>query len=74
MAHNLWYADVAQSYYLPPDVTAAIGLEAQTPYRLVDVLTGGAVGDCRLGSNLAWDFYVSLPAGTRLQWLRLERC
>ena len=74
VVHNLWYADVAQSYYLPSDVTAAIGMDLQASYRLVDVFTGRATGACRSGSELAWDFYVSLPAATRLQWLRLERC
>jgi hypothetical protein len=74
VAHNLWPVDVAQSYYLPPDVTAAIGLDAGAQYRLVDAISGQTLGACRAGADLAWNFYVAMGAGTRMQWMRLERC
>jgi len=74
VAHNLWYADVAQSYYLPADLTAALQLRSDLGYRLVDALSGTQLGACRSGADLAWNFYVAMAASTRLQWMRLERC
>jgi hypothetical protein len=72
--HNLWYRDVAQSFYLPPQVTEAIGLQPDRDYRLRDILSGDVVAGCARGGDLAWELYVEIPAGVRLQWLRLELC
>ncbi|MFH1808063.1 MAG: alpha-amylase family glycosyl hydrolase [Pseudomonadota bacterium] len=72
--HNLWAQDVAQSYYLPPDLAAALSLRDNLRYRLVDAIGGAQQGACRSGAELKWDFYVSMDADTRAQWLRLERC
>ncbi len=72
--HNLWYRDVAQDFYLPSSVTSAIGLDPERNYQLRDILSDEVMGGCQLGSDLAWDFYVAMPAGVRLQWLRLEPC
>jgi hypothetical protein len=74
VAHNLWQQDVAQSYYLPPDLAQALALDGNASYRLVDALSGQPLGGCRRGSELAWDFYVAMGASTRLQWMRLELC
>lgn len=72
--HNLWEQDVAQSYFLDTGTSQALGLQANRGYRLVDVLSGTQQGPCRQGADLQWDLYVSLPAATRAQWLRLESC
>jgi len=74
VAHNLWETDVAQSYYLPPDLVSAIALDGNLGYRLVDVISNQQLGACRRGSDLAWNFPVLMGAGTRMQWMRLERC
>lgn len=74
VAHNLWQQDVAQSYYLPPDLAQALLLQPDSSYRLVDALSGLQLGACRRGADLAWDFYVAMGASTRLQWMRLEQC
>ena len=72
--HNLWEQDVAQSYYLPESIKDAIWMRDRRSYRLVDVITGEQMGDCRSGADIAWSFHVELDAGTRMQWLRLETC
>jgi hypothetical protein len=72
--HNLWKQAVAQSYFIAPEVGAAIGLNDALRYRLVDVFADKQVGACVSGADLKWDLYVSLAADTRLQWLRLELC
>jgi len=72
--HNLWAMNASQSFYLEPWMVQAIHLQDHLRYRLVDAISGQQKGDCRTGSELAWDFYVSLPPHTRAQWLRLERC
>lgn len=72
--HNLWEQHVTQSFFIPPEVVSAIGMAPDRRYRLVDVMTGAQQGSCRSGAELAYDLYVDLPAGTRLQWLRLELC
>jgi hypothetical protein len=74
VAHNLWQADVAQTYYLPPDLVQSLSLSPSLRYRLVDVISGRQLGDCKSGADLAWSFYVAMGAGTRMQWMRLERC
>jgi hypothetical protein len=74
VAHNLWEQDAAQRYYLPSDLVGAIALDAALDYRLIDIITGQPLGACRRGSELAWDFPVLMGAGTRMQWMRLERC
>lgn len=74
VAHNLWEQDVAQTYYLPPDLAQAIWLDPQVRYKLVDAISGKQLGDCRTGADLAWSFYVAMDRGTRMQWMRLERC
>ena len=51
-----------------------MALDAALDYRLIDVITGQPLGACRRGSELAWDFPVLMGAGTRMQWMRLERC
>ncbi|MBI5531864.1 MAG: hypothetical protein HY898_04060 [Deltaproteobacteria bacterium] len=72
--HNLWEQDVAQSYYIPPDIFGRLAMQDWITYRLVDVISGKQAGDCRKGSDLAWDFPVLMSASTRAQWLRLETC
>jgi len=72
--HNLWEQNVSQSYYLPPDLTQRLWIRQDRNYRLVDIISGRQAGSCRRGSDLAWDFYVEMDAGTRMQWLRLESC
>jgi hypothetical protein len=72
--HNLWEKNVAQSYYIPQGVKDALWMRDDRRYRVVDALSGHQKGDCRWGSDMAWDFYVELDAGTRMQWLRLEAC
>ena len=71
---NLWERDVAQSYYLPPDLARALHLRDDMRYRLVDVLSERQQGPCKTGAELAWEIYVAMDAATRAQWLRLERC
>jgi hypothetical protein len=72
--HNLWEQNVAQSYYLPPELADQLWLRDWRSYRLVDVLSGQQLGACRRGADLKWDFYVEMGAGTRVQWMRLEAC
>lgn len=72
--HNLWKQDVAASFYLPPEVTAAASIRPDAEYRLVDAFTDAVTHDCRPGAELAWEILVALDAETRLQWLRLEAC
>ena len=74
VAHNLWPQDVAQTYYLPPDLAQALSLAPSLQYRLVDAISGQQLGVCRSGADLAWSFYVAMGADTRMQWMRLERC
>lgn len=72
--HNLWEQDVAQSYSLPQELATRLWIQPDRSYRLVDIISGQPAGDCRSGADLAWDLYVSMDAGTRMQWLRLESC
>lgn len=72
--NNLWERDVAQSYYLPPELTDQLWIQQGRSYRLVDIISGQQLGDCITGSDLAWDFYIEMSASTRVQWLRLESC
>ncbi len=72
--HNLWRQDVAQSYFIPPDLATALSLSDELSYRLVDAISETQQGACRSGADLKWDFYVAMDADTRAQWLRLERC
>ena len=71
---NLWERDVAQSYYLPPDLAGQLRIRDDYRYRLVDVISNRQLGLCRSGADLKWEIYVAMDAGTRIQWLRLERC
>jgi hypothetical protein len=71
--HNLWQADVAQSYSLPPDLAGTIGLSPTTQYRLVDAITGDVFA-CQSGASLAANLFVSMGPNTLAQWLRLEEC
>lgn len=72
--HNLWEQHVAQSFFIPPEVAAAAGIQPGHRYRLRDVMSGGEKGACRTGAELGWNLYVEMPAHIRLQWLRLESC
>jgi hypothetical protein len=72
--HNLWNQNVEQSYFIPDDLAAKLGISDLRSYKLVDLFTGAEAGACRSGADLKWDFYVSMPASTRAQWLRLEAC
>jgi len=74
VAHNLWPADVAQTYYLPPDLVQSLALSPARQYRLIDAISGQQLGGCRSGAELAWSFFIEMSAGTRMQWMRLELC
>ena len=71
---NLWEQPVTQSYALPPDLAAQLALSDDLVYRLVDAIGDGPGGPCRTGRELARELRVDLDAGTRMKWLRLERC
>jgi hypothetical protein len=72
--HNLWERDVAQSYYIPPEIGEALWIRDGRSYRLVNVLNGQQMGPCKSGADLKWDFYVEMSRWERFQWLRLETC
>ncbi|HZO14472.1 MAG TPA: alpha-amylase family glycosyl hydrolase [Polyangiaceae bacterium] len=72
--HNLWEQSVSQSYFIDPDLANQLHIEDGRRYKLVDVISGHQQGDCHSGADLKWDFFVSMDAGTRAQWLRLELC
>lgn len=72
--HNLWERDVQQSFFIPDEVRAAARIDPGRRYRLMDAISRNQMGSCRTGGELAWDFYVAMGAGTRMQWLRLESC
>lgn len=72
--HNLWEQDVAQTYFIPPDLAGRLHIADGQRYKLVDILSGRQAGDCRSGADLKWSFYVAMDRGTRAQWLRLETC
>ncbi len=72
--HNLWEQDVAQTYFIPPDLAGKLQMDDARQYKLVDILSGQQKGDCHSGADLKWSFYVSLDKATRAQWLRLETC
>jgi hypothetical protein len=72
--HNLWEQWVSQDFYIDPTVAATMGIADGTLYKLVDAISGQQMGPCHYGSDLKWDFYVQMDAGTRAQWLRLEQC
>lgn len=71
---NLWRRDVAQTYFLPPDLAGKLSIADGAKYKFVDAFTGDQVGDCRTGADLKWAFPIEMGAETRLQWLRLELC
>ncbi|MBI5548146.1 MAG: hypothetical protein HY901_30060 [Deltaproteobacteria bacterium] len=72
--HNLWNQAVEQSYFIDDALASKLHLANGRLYRLVDVFSREQIGECRSGAQLKWDFYVSLSASTRAQWLRLESC
>jgi hypothetical protein len=74
--HNLWEEDVEQSYFIPPAVASAAGIRDDKNYALRNILGNDSpqVGDCKLGKDLKWDFYVKMNKIERAQWLRLEEC
>ncbi len=72
--HNLWEVSTTDTFYIAPSIVSAIGLQPGTLYKLVDALSGQPLGGCSTGAALAYSLYVSLPAGTRAQWARLETC
>ncbi len=72
--HNLWEVDSSDTFFIPPDIVAAISLAPTTSYKLVDAISGDQLGSCTTGADLAYALYVHLPSGTRAQWARLETC
>jgi len=73
--HNLWTQDVSQVYAIPGELASRISLDGGRPYRLFDVLSNTAQGECKTGNQLKNDgLYVAMSAGTRAQWLRLQTC
>jgi len=72
--HNLWEVDSSDTFFIPPPIVSAISLAPTTSYKLIDALSGDQLGACTSGAALAYGLYVSLPAGTRAQWARLETC
>ncbi len=72
--HNLWVNDVAQTYFISPELGNAMLIRDGTSYKLVDLISGTQMGPCRNGADLKWGLYVSMSAATRAQWLRLETC
>ncbi len=74
--HNLWEEDAEQSYFIPPNVASAAGIRDDKNYVLRNILANDSprVGDCKLGKDLKWNFYVKMPKSERAQWLRLEEC
>ena len=72
--HNLWEQDVAQSYFVPPDLAGKLHMDDGRRYKLVDAISGQQAGGCRAGSEMKSDLYVAMDAATRAQWLRLESC
>jgi len=72
--HNLWEQNVAQSYFIPPDLAGKLHMDDGRSYKLVDALSGQQKGGCRAGWEMKGDLYVPMDAATRAQWLRLESC
>jgi len=72
--HNLWQQNVSQSYFIPPDIAAAMLIDDSMQYRLVDILGMQQKGSCHSGADLKYSFYVSMDSNTVAQWLRLEQC
>lgn len=74
--HNLWEEDVEQSYFIPPNIASAAGIRDENKYLLRNILANDSpqVGDCKLGKDLKWEFYVKMGKFERAQWLRLEEC
>lgn len=72
--HNLWEQDVTNAYVIPDDLAGKIGLKDDVRYRFYDVISQKQMGDCKSGGDLRRGVYVGMNAGTRAQWLRLERC
>ncbi len=72
--HNLWEVNASDTFYIPPNIVSAIHLTPATSYKLIDAISGDQLGACTTGADLAYSFYVSLSAGTRAQWARLETC
>jgi glycosidase len=72
--NNLWAQDVSQDYFISADVAGQMNISDTTNYMLVDAISGTQQGACQTGANLKWDLFVSMPAATRAQWLRLQEC
>lgn len=72
--HNLYEVDVAQAYYIPPEIARQAAIQDNYNYRLFDLISNQYVGSCIRGADLKFAFYVAMPKGTRAQWLRLELC
>ena len=74
--HNLWEEDVEQSYYIPPAVASSAGIQDSKNYKLRNILAEGEpqLGNCILGKDIKWNFFVKLNRAERAQWLRLEEC
>jgi len=72
--HNLWNQDVSQSFALPGELTALLGIVAQGSYRMVDILNNDEPGPCTTGSGLAREIPITMKASERMKWLRLEIC
>ena len=72
--HNLWEQDVSAHYFIPQEVADAALIRNDLSYRLFEVTSNQQMGGCRTGADIKWDLPVIMRAGTRAQWLRLERC
>jgi hypothetical protein len=72
--HNLWAQDVSQSFFISPELGKTLGIQDGKSYRLVDVTNGAAAVSCRSGADLKVSLDISMTAGTRAKWLRLELC
>lgn len=72
--HNLWEQDSSQTYFISPEVGNAIGLQDQTQYKMIDIISNQQKGSCRSGKDIKWELPVILDRATRAQWLRLETC
>jgi hypothetical protein len=75
MFHNLFeQGTVSNSYFIPPDIGDALGIDVNRQYKLVDLVSGQQQGPCHSGADLRNDIFVQLDQGTRMQWLQLQSC
>jgi hypothetical protein len=75
MFHNLFeQGTVSNSYFVPPDIGDALGIDVQRQFRLVDLISGQQQGPCHSGADIRNDIFIQLDQGTRMQWLQLQLC